>query len=176
MSPAEVTEKLGLHRMRDRLWYVHPRYAHSPCLSHVGNWRLSLSSVAPPPARASLRDSNGYPIPSAASHRSRLRVLVSRMDCLTAYPTHVPHVCIASTTLAMACLFSLSIFPFPISTFLSLGLSPCPIFAVYGDWSISAFADCRCLVISLKKSIISFWPPKRVGFYVVNGVRPCFAR
>src|SRR5882757_5499752 len=22
MSPAEVTEKLGLHRMRDRLWYV----------------------------------------------------------------------------------------------------------------------------------------------------------
>ncbi len=27
MSPAEVTEKLGLHRMRDRSWYVHPRYA-----------------------------------------------------------------------------------------------------------------------------------------------------
>jgi ADP-ribosylation factor 6 len=27
MSPAEVTEKLGLHRMRDRLWYVHPRLA-----------------------------------------------------------------------------------------------------------------------------------------------------
>ena len=26
MSPAEVTEKLGLHRMRDRSWYVHPRY------------------------------------------------------------------------------------------------------------------------------------------------------
>lgn len=25
MSPAEVTEKLGLHRMRDRAWYVHPR-------------------------------------------------------------------------------------------------------------------------------------------------------
>ena len=29
MSPAEVTEKLGLHRMRDRSWYVHPRYVHS---------------------------------------------------------------------------------------------------------------------------------------------------
>lgn len=28
MSPAEVTEKLGLHRMRDRLWYVHPRFVH----------------------------------------------------------------------------------------------------------------------------------------------------
>lgn len=28
MAPAEVTEKLGLHRMRDRLWYVHPRYVH----------------------------------------------------------------------------------------------------------------------------------------------------
>lgn len=27
MSPAEVTEKLGLHRMRDRSWYVHPRCA-----------------------------------------------------------------------------------------------------------------------------------------------------
>ena len=27
MSPAEVTEKLGLHRMRDRSWYVHPRLA-----------------------------------------------------------------------------------------------------------------------------------------------------
>jgi len=25
MSPAEVTEKMGLHRMRDRSWYVHPR-------------------------------------------------------------------------------------------------------------------------------------------------------
>jgi hypothetical protein len=25
MSPAEVTEKLGLHRMKDRSWYVHPR-------------------------------------------------------------------------------------------------------------------------------------------------------
>jgi len=29
MSPAEVTEKLGLHRMRDRLWYVHPSCATS---------------------------------------------------------------------------------------------------------------------------------------------------
>ena len=32
MSPAEVTEKLGLHRMRDRSWYVHPRYViRVPC-------------------------------------------------------------------------------------------------------------------------------------------------
>ena len=29
MSPAEVTEKLGLHRMRDRSWYVHPSCATS---------------------------------------------------------------------------------------------------------------------------------------------------
>lgn len=29
MSPAEVTEKLGLHRMRDRSWYVHPRYVRT---------------------------------------------------------------------------------------------------------------------------------------------------
>lgn len=26
MSPAEVTEKLGLHKMKERSWYVHPRY------------------------------------------------------------------------------------------------------------------------------------------------------
>lgn len=29
MSPAEVTEKLGLHRMRDRSWFVHPSCATS---------------------------------------------------------------------------------------------------------------------------------------------------
>jgi hypothetical protein len=28
MSPAEVTEKLRLHRMLDRSWYVHPRYVY----------------------------------------------------------------------------------------------------------------------------------------------------
>ncbi|CAH1762781.1 8932_t:CDS:2 [Entrophospora sp. SA101] len=27
MSPTEVTEKLGLHRMKDRAWYVHPSCA-----------------------------------------------------------------------------------------------------------------------------------------------------
>lgn len=32
MSPAEVTEKLGLHRMRDRSWYVHPRYVRTTTL------------------------------------------------------------------------------------------------------------------------------------------------
>lgn len=26
MPPAEVTEKLGLTKMKDRPWYVHPRY------------------------------------------------------------------------------------------------------------------------------------------------------
>ncbi|ODN87673.1 ADP-ribosylation factor 6 [Cryptococcus wingfieldii CBS 7118] len=30
MSPAEVTEKLGLHRMKERSWYVHPRYVSLP--------------------------------------------------------------------------------------------------------------------------------------------------
>ncbi|KAJ2454914.1 hypothetical protein EV183_001175 [Coemansia sp. RSA 2336] len=29
MTPAEVTEKLGLHRMRDRQWYVHPSCANT---------------------------------------------------------------------------------------------------------------------------------------------------
>lgn len=27
MSPAELTERLGLHKMRDRAWYVHPSCA-----------------------------------------------------------------------------------------------------------------------------------------------------
>ena len=26
LSPAQVTERLGLHRMKDRSWFVHPRY------------------------------------------------------------------------------------------------------------------------------------------------------
>ena len=37
MSPAEVTEKLGLHRMRDRSWYVHPR-----CVSTLLGCHVSL--------------------------------------------------------------------------------------------------------------------------------------
>lgn len=43
MPPSEVTEKLGLHRMRDRSWYVHPRYVaclFDPCT------RLTLLSCA----------------------------------------------------------------------------------------------------------------------------------
>ena len=32
MSPAEVTEKLGLHKMRERSWYVHPRRVPSSVL------------------------------------------------------------------------------------------------------------------------------------------------
>ena len=35
MSPAEVTEKLGLHRMRDRSWYVHPRCVSVVQSSHA---------------------------------------------------------------------------------------------------------------------------------------------
>lgn len=35
MSPAEVTEKLGLHRMRDRSWFVHPSCATSGEVSSV---------------------------------------------------------------------------------------------------------------------------------------------
>ncbi len=38
MSPAEVTEKLGLHRMRDRSWFVHPSCATSG--------EVSIDSVA----------------------------------------------------------------------------------------------------------------------------------
>lgn len=26
LSPAKVTERLGLNTMKDRSWYVHPRY------------------------------------------------------------------------------------------------------------------------------------------------------
>ena len=37
MSPAEVTEKLGLHRMRDRSWYVHPRCVSRSLGCHVSS-------------------------------------------------------------------------------------------------------------------------------------------
>lgn len=43
MSPAEVTEKLGLHRMRDRSWFVHPSCATS------GEVSVSAKIVPPPP-------------------------------------------------------------------------------------------------------------------------------
>lgn len=45
MSPAEVTEKLGLHRMRDRSWFVHPSCATSGEVSfsfHLDEISLSL--------------------------------------------------------------------------------------------------------------------------------------
>lgn len=43
MSPAEVTEKLGMHRMRDRSWYVHPRYVSSSFAAHdISNASLAV--------------------------------------------------------------------------------------------------------------------------------------
>ena len=33
MTPAEVTEKLGLQQMKERSWYVHPRYVIRDILS-----------------------------------------------------------------------------------------------------------------------------------------------
>jgi hypothetical protein len=69
MSPAEVTEKLGLHRMRDRLWYVHPRSVLS--ILFLAFTMLTLSTVVPPPERGSLRASSGCPTPFVGSHRSK---------------------------------------------------------------------------------------------------------
>ena len=56
MSPAEVTEKLGLHRMRDRSWYVHPR-----CVSKWSNWHVSLTfgSAVPQLEKGCSKVSNG---------------------------------------------------------------------------------------------------------------------
>jgi hypothetical protein len=44
MSPAEVTEKLSLHKMKERSWYVHPRYAY--ILSFLSPSPLSVSNDA----------------------------------------------------------------------------------------------------------------------------------
>ena len=69
MSPAEVTEKLGLHRMRDRLWYVHPRYVIS--LFSLGRLMLTPITVALPPVKDYSRACSGCPTLSADSHKSR---------------------------------------------------------------------------------------------------------
>lgn len=68
MSPAEVTEKLGLHRMRDRSWFVHPSCATSGEVSvHAACFFLLMLTCAATPSllllsltsRAFLRDSRG---------------------------------------------------------------------------------------------------------------------
>lgn len=57
MAPAEVTEKLGLHRMRERSWYVHPRY---DCRLHVTCTPFDICcSAALPPVKAFSKASNG---------------------------------------------------------------------------------------------------------------------
>lgn len=58
MSPAEVTEKLGLHKMRDRSWYVHPRYVQSRdmCSSRLAEWERA---AVQPPEKAFSKVSNG---------------------------------------------------------------------------------------------------------------------
>lgn len=59
MSPAEVTEKLGLHRMRDRSWYVHPRSVLSAL--HVRQKLNFLSPVVRRQGKASSKAYNGSP-------------------------------------------------------------------------------------------------------------------
>jgi hypothetical protein len=46
MSPAEVTEKLALHKMKDRSWYVHPRYVPSWPFAIFPS-RLPVSGLCP---------------------------------------------------------------------------------------------------------------------------------
>ena len=77
MSPAEVTEKLGLHRIRDRSWYVHPRYASSTpsgCLDfddvqlcHNGRGSVGWSHVAHTHHEATLSSVFSVPGLSASS-------------------------------------------------------------------------------------------------------------
>lgn len=59
MTPTEVTEKLGLLRMKDRSWYCHPSNAVDGDGLFEGahpsrSWtaRLSLLTVCPPTAQA----------------------------------------------------------------------------------------------------------------------------
>lgn len=76
MSPAEVTEKLGLHRMRDRSWYVHPR-----CVCEHLGYIISLtsSSAVQRLEKACLKDSNGYHKMSRSVNPEQVRSYLALM-------------------------------------------------------------------------------------------------
>lgn len=71
MSPAEVTEKLGLHRMRDRSWYVHPRYVLLVTYDPSRLITSTLNSVVPPLEKVSLKACNGFPKTSRSANHER---------------------------------------------------------------------------------------------------------
>lgn len=79
MSPAEVTEKLGLHRMKDRSWYVHPRYVILVLFKHLLSLfnlacQLTCKTVAQRLGKGCLKDYNGFRVMSRTS-RSKSRIL-----------------------------------------------------------------------------------------------------
>ncbi|KAJ7188345.1 ADP-ribosylation factor family-domain-containing protein [Mycena filopes] len=59
MSPAEVTEKLGLHKMKDRSWYVHPRCVAVQIYYCARLHRSPTGVAAPRRERVCLRGCNG---------------------------------------------------------------------------------------------------------------------
>lgn len=71
MSPAEVTEKLGLHRMRDRSWYVHPRYV-SVFLGPLEAYPKDVLSVARRLVKVCLKVCNGSPRMSRSANSSSM--------------------------------------------------------------------------------------------------------
>lgn len=101
MSPAEVTEKLGLHRMKDRSWYVHPRYVIFTLLLLTLLSRLSsdISTVARRLEKGCLKDCNGSRVTSRTSRsKSRIPQTSSRLFFLYppqlsffAIPAFAPH-------------------------------------------------------------------------------------
>lgn len=93
MSPAEVTEKLGLQQMRERSWYVHPRYvlSLSSSVSSIAllrlllqlcdNWRRSLRrpsmALSERQETDSIRTPNGRPRPLISHFSITISDLIS---------------------------------------------------------------------------------------------------
>lgn len=104
MSPAEVTEKLGLHRMRDRSWYVHPRYVpHILLFSSLT--RLTLSPAARLPERACSKGSSGSPRTSRSASNRRRVVYAFPIPSALPIPGHHVHavkclLCVTTPTTA----------------------------------------------------------------------------
>jgi hypothetical protein len=88
MSPAEVTEKLGLHKMKERSWYVHPRYVILFFLTKSE----ADDAVALPRVRDYSRVFNGYPKTSKARlHRLTPPIFDSDLIYASCIPVSTIH-------------------------------------------------------------------------------------
>lgn len=74
LSPAKVTERLGLNTMKDRSWYVHPRYVI--CRSIMGQCIVDVMGIFPaaqPQGKACSKASSGS-VRTSRAHDSQTRL------------------------------------------------------------------------------------------------------